>query len=272
MLTRIIVLTAALASAAAGCSAADSEVATTVVATPAGTVPIGDLPERPSGDVVPTIPVITLDTVAVPDSTTGPDAPLLVVEPLVDDVDGNRVLLIGDTALAATTTRATDSMCQVVNGFGWDVEVEAEPGRTIAFADEVISRVADDWDVVGLMFGHYVETTVDDFGVALDALLERLAARPVILYTVAEIGEDQVAVNEVLRDRDAVWPNVVLIDWAEKVGIEPEVLVEDGGPTPTDEGAGRLGLFTAALLGRVDTDVPGACVESVFVDDSAIIL
>jgi hypothetical protein len=260
------VLAGALVLVAAAC-AGDEAFAPPLVGVPE-TVAIGGMPGPLSDTTVPTLPEITLE-----DTTTTEVEPDPITGPLVDEVLGHRVLLIGDTALAATTPRADGLMCDVVTGFGWDVEIEAEPGRSIAFAGEVLDELLDDdWDVVGLMFGHHVEDTVEDFERTLDEILDRLDPRPVILVTVAELGDEQVQINRALRERQRSRANVVILDWAEATSSEPDVLLDDGGPTPSEEGAGRLALFTAALLSRTPGDDPGTCLEAVFTDDSAIVL
>ena len=232
------------------------------------TVAIGGMPGVLSDATAPTMPEVALPTTSTTEIERDP-----ISGPLVDEVSGYRVLLVGDTPMVATTPRAGGVMCDVVAGFGWDIAIEAEPGRSIDFGERVLDEVLDaDWDVVGLMFGHRVAGTVADFERTLDALLDRLAPRPVILYTVAEVGDEQVEINRILRERQRSSPNVVIVDWAEATALEPEVLLDDGGPAPSDEGAGRLALFTAALLSRTPGDEPGTCIESVFTDDSAIVL
>lgn len=234
------------------------------------TVAIGGLPGPLSDTTVPTLPVVSLDTTT---STVAGVDEEPITGPLVDEVLGQRVLLIGDTALAATTPRVGGIMCDVVTGFGWDVDVEAEPGRTIAFADEVLDELLDDeWDVVGLVFGHHLDDTVDDFETRLDEVLDRIAPRPVILATVAELGGEQVAVNRVIRAQQRSRPNVVVLDWADATSREPDRLLDDGGPGLTEEGSGRLALFTAALLSSTPDGEPGTCLEPTFTDDSAIVL
>lgn len=261
---RVAVALVVLASVVA--CAGDETAAPPSVVVP-GTVEIGGMPGELSGTTVATLPEIEQTT-----TTTEPDAEP-ISGPLVDEVLDHRVLLIGDTALAATTPRAGGILCDVVTGFGWDVEVEAETGRSIEFADVVLDELAvDEWDVVGLMFGHHLADTVDEFEQRLDAVLDRIGDRPVILYTVAETGDEQVAVNRAIRDRARSRPNVVIVDWADATSIEPDVLLDEGGPQPSEIGAGRLALFTAALLSRTPSDEPGTCLESVFVDDSAIVL
>ncbi|MFP5487614.1 MAG: hypothetical protein ACLGHQ_04840 [Acidimicrobiia bacterium] len=241
-------ITVALVVSACG---GDEPVQQTFVGVPE-TVAIGGLPGALSDTTVPTLPEVSLATTT---TTTQPEREP-ISGPLVDEVLDHRVLLVGDTALAATTPRAGGIMCDILTGFGWDIEVEAEPGRPIDFAVEVLDELLDDpdgWDVVGLMFGHHVPDSVDDFERTLDGLLERLAPTPVMLHTVAELGDEQVEVNRLLRERERSWPNVVIVDWAAAAEAEPDVLLDDGGPVPSEEGAGRLALFTAALL----SDVPG---------------
>lgn len=260
-------LSGLLVLAAAACS--DGEAAAPSFVGVPETVSIGGMPGPLSGTTVPTLPAVSSE----PTTTTTEVEAEPVTEPLVDDVRGHRVLLIGDTALAVATPRAGGIMCDVVTGFGWDLAIEAEPGRSLVFADDVLdARLDDEWDVVGLMFGHHVEDTVDDFERRLDDILDRLDPRPVVLVTVAELGEDQVAVNRVLRERARSRPNVVILDWAEATSLEPDVLLDEGGPAASEEGAGRLALFTAALLSEVPGGTPGTCVEPMFTDDSAIVL
>lgn len=267
---------AALAAAllvpiAVGCGGGSA--GTPTVADVDETVVIGGLPGPLSVEPTPTLPSTT---VAESTTTTEP-APSPITGPIVDEVLGYRVLLVGDTALSVTTPRAEGIMCDVVTGFGWTVEIEAEPGRSIDFAQAVLDELLDpvggeDWDVVGLMFGHHIGNTPADFERILDDVLDRLDRRPVILYTVAELGDQQVEVNRIIRERRRSRPNVVIVDWAEAAAGEPDVLLDDGGPFPSDEGAGRLALFTAAALSRTPGDEPGECLPSVFTDDSAIVL
>ena len=262
-------LVGAAAMALAGC--AGGETAAPFVGVPE-TVAIGGMPRPLSDTSIPTLPEVVVESTTTPMTpTAGARDPIR--GPLVDEVLDHRVLLIGDTAMAATTPRAGGIMCDIVTELGWDVEIEAEPGRPIEFAEEVLDAVlTDEWDVVGLMFGHHLTETAADFAAGLDLALDRLADRPVILYTVAELGTEQAEVNRSIREREQSLPNVVVVDWADATNSEPDVLLENGGPALSEEGAGRLALFTAALLSRVPDGDPGTCVESLFTDDSAIVL
>ncbi len=238
------------------------------------TVALGEFPEplsdRSPPPAPPTTPSVTVT------STTEPRlAP--IVGPIVDAVVGNRVLMIGDTVMAATAPRNDGIMCEVLNEFGWDVEIDAEPGRFVEFGQRVLDErlepvEAEPWDVGAVLLGNHFDGDLDGYRRELDAVLDRLSPRPTIVYTLSEIGPDAVAINEVIRALPRTRPNVVIINWDEATGLEPDLLLEDGGPQPTSEGAGRLVLFTAAALGRFPPEGGGECLPSEFTDDSAIIL
>jgi hypothetical protein len=190
---------------------------------------------------------------------------------------GNRVIVIGDSLLAGTAPRNDGQMCEALNGFGWDVEVDAEPGRFVEFGHEVLDQRlrpdgGDDWDAAAIMLGNQFDGDLSAFTKSLDELLERLAPRPTLIYTLTETDADRVALNEVIRDRPRFHPNLVVIDWAEITAGDPDALLVDGGPFLTPEGTDRLVLFTAAALGTAPGEPPGECLPSLFTDDSAIVL
>ncbi len=135
MLRRSFVAFAFVLGACGTADAVDSE-QTAPTALP--TVPgVGNLPD--------TIPVPTLE---VPDEVVDePPVSVVVTRPVDDDgvevesvaerVNGNRLLVIGDSILASTATRYGKELCEALNPIGWSVEVDAEPGRFIDFGNEV---------------------------------------------------------------------------------------------------------------------------------------
>lgn len=263
---------------AAACT--DSDAGPTTVAPPLRPVELGVLPDPPT----PIAPAVTPPTVPPTTAFAEPE-----IEPIVgavgEVVTGNRVLLIGDTAMATLTERQGGIACSVIPDFGWNVRIEAEVGRFIRFADEVVDTVVVDqgepWDVVGLMFGMHVDTSADEFGAALDRLIDRLDGRPVLVYTIAErtgpdaeADEATVAVNEQIRAIAAERPNVVLVDFAESVNIDQGATFVDDDRVPTADGESRIVLLTLGALGEFPPGDPveGACLDPVFTDDSAILL
>ncbi|MEQ9161235.1 MAG: hypothetical protein RLN74_00900, partial [Ilumatobacter fluminis] len=164
----------------------------------------------------------------------------------------------------------------ILTGLGWQVGIEAELGRYIGFAGEVVDElvidVADDWQVIGLMFGHHLDTTPDEFGVALDEVLDDIGSVPVLLYTRSEIDEASAELNDVIRQRATDRPTVVLVDWGTAVADEQELELVGADGLPTVAGMERITLLTAAALGESPSGGGGLCFEPTFTDDSAIVL
>ena len=237
-----------------------------------GPVPTGELPAPLStSSVIEFVP-------STSSTTTTTVAPIEPLEgPIADAVSGNRVLVIGSRVLAATAPRNGGATCRVLTDFGWQVEMATEPGRFIEFGNVVLEqrlRPADDldWDVIVVMLGETFDGDVDVFTDELDVLLDTVTPRPVLLYTVSELEPGQDEINDVIRSRAEIYPNIVIVDWAEATAAEPDILLEDGGPDPTSEGADRLALFMAAALGRPAGEPVGECLPPAFADDSAIVL
>jgi hypothetical protein len=236
------------------------------------TVPLGELPEPPTA----VRPEVTPNTIAPPPTTAPEPEVVPITAPLGDTVSGNRVLLIGDTAMMSLTPRHEGIACDVLGGVGWQLDIEAELGRYVDFAEQVIDTLVvdtgDDWDVVGMMFGHHLDTTPDEFGAILDAQLDVLGDIPVLLYTRSEVDDDSAALNEIIRERAEERPNVLIVDWGEAVADEQDLSLVDDDGLPTADGMERIVLLTAAALGEPPTDDDGECLEPLFTDDSAIIV
>lgn len=247
------------------------------------TVALGELPQplSPIGEAA-----LAPSTTAAPATTPSTSEPDDAIPEIIGTVgavaEGNRVLLIGDTALATLTTRQDGIGCETLSDFGWQTQIEAERGRFLAFADEVLDEVAVDagerWDVVGLMFGHHVDVGPDEFRASLEAVVDRISPRLVVLYTVApvtidgDLSAEAVALNDEIRAVADARPNVVLVDWSQAIQDEQDVDLVDGF-VPTTAGMERLVVMTAGALGDAPaTPGGGACLESVFVDDSAILI
>lgn len=269
----------ALAVSGALLTACGSDDRTPVTAGDAGVAAIGEVPGSVTARTSPTVP----DLVATTTTSTAPPPP--VVAPLGDDVEGDLVVLIGDDVLAATAVRNDGIGCDVLTGFGWDVEIAAEPGRFVDFASVVLdARLAADPAVIGIMLGHRFDGSLDGYRTALIQAIEAADGRPVMLYTIggvftADGGGDDAAssttsINRVVESLARQYPNVIVVDWYAATVAEPDLLLLDGGPTPTAEGAGRIAVLTAGELGDAPgiVDGPGECLDSDFDSDEAIIL
>ena len=131
----------------------------------------------------------------------------------------------------------------------------------------------DAWRVVA---GH-VETERELCALActsreLRRVLDRISPTPILLYTVTQDGDPTMAeLNTVIRGIGDEYPNAVVVDWGAAVAFEEILdLAEDG--LPTTDGMGRIVLLTAAALGEPPPPANGACLESRFTDDSAIVI
>lgn len=263
----LIGIVGVVALAAAACGDGDNAVST--LPDVPDTVALGGIPEAPT----PISSTIVPDT--VPPPTTLPEVEPIEA-PVGEVADGDRLLLIGDSAMLTLTPRADGIACEVLTGLGWQVGIEAELGRYIGFAaevvDELVIDVADDWQVIGLMFGHHLDTTPDEFGAALDAVLDDIGSAPVLLYTRSEVDDASAELNDVIRQRATDRPTVLLVDWGRAVADEQELELVGTDGLPTAAGMERITILTAAALGESPTGGGGLCFEPTFSDDSAIVL
>ena len=257
----------------AACADDDAATIPPVADVPA-TVALGAFPDPLSSTV--TIPPPSTTAVAATTSPTTEPPRDPITGPIGDEVFGNRLLVIGDTVIAATAPRFGGEMCAVLEAFGWQVEIAAEPGRFVEFGREVVdARMVPRepaWDAVAVMLGNHFDGDVAGFRSELEALLVELDPRPVLLYTLVEDDTFQADLNQVIRDMPRFHANVVVLDWAQIAAAEADVILADTPSGLSEEGLRRLALFTAAALGEPPTAEAAGCVPPVFVDDSAIVL
>ncbi len=259
-------VTATVFAVLAGCAGIE-EISTPTVDVPE-TVALGVMPEPLSDSPTLPPPPSPPTTVGEPaPEDTVPSEPLAL--PLRDHVDGHRLLMIGDGTLASAAPGTDRQLCDALSVFGWEAEVV-----TFAGVDDLtyVPAVLDlrlrpeegvDWDAVALWVGN--ELPADGLGVAdltetLDATIERLAPRPVVLYTLTELDAGRVTFNEIIRTRSDEHPNVAVIDFGELAGAAEEVLELDGVSLSSD-GRKRLPLITAQALGEAPVNDDGGCID-----------
>ena len=248
---------------------------------------------------VPTVPGVGLlpDTIPADGLQAGSasrgQGPLVVItRPVTADgviaqhlgelVGGNRLLMIGDSIFAGTESRYGGEMCAALNPLGWTVEVAAEPGRFVEFGVTVAERLIPesptpdanpagrrdgDWDAVAVFLGSNYNGDQENYDAKMRQILDRAAARPILLYTVTEYRTDYSEVSEVIRQLVEDYENVTLIDWA-RAARTPGVLSPDG-LHPNNAGEEILVDLTGAALGQAP-DGEITCISSQFRDDSAI--
>ncbi len=248
--------------------------------------------------LVPTLPPPASFEPLPTSSTSLPPLPTVPYEladgEVSDAVDGNRILMIGDSILASTAPRFGGPMCATIESYGWAVQIEAEEARHIEFAEEVLDELipvsdtgaetgddnGDDngdspdepafdpgFDVVMVMLGNNYRGEIEDFAAEYDAMLRRLSPLPVVVYTVTEDEANKAEVNDEIRVLAEQYDNVILVDWAERSAVEPDVLLAGDDLHLSNEGRDRLSLFTVAALGKTTVGEPD-CLDPVFTDDS----
>jgi hypothetical protein len=264
MSCRSLAVLAALAVMAAGCgSSGDDSDGTLPPFTPVPTVAgVGQVPVAPSAVREPIV------VVRPPVNVDGTEAQLIG-----EIAEGNRILMIGDSILASTSLRYGDHMCEAVVPLGWQVAVEAEPSRFIDFGNRVLDKLLpddptpdEDWHAAVVFLGSNYGGDEVKYEAELVRILDRLAPRPTLLFTVTEYRPDYVEVNEVVNRLGATRDNVTVLDW-KTISETPGVLSSDR-LHPTDAGRRALAESVAAALGPVDGI--GECLRSTFRDDSSV--
>ncbi|HUS43297.1 MAG TPA: hypothetical protein VMY16_11580 [Ilumatobacteraceae bacterium] len=254
----------AVAAVAAGCGVTDGGADETIP-------PVTPVPTVAGVGVVPAVPSAVREPVIVvrpPVDEDGTEAELIG-----DRVEGNRVLMIGDSILASTASRYGNHMCEAVVPLGWQVAVEAEPSRFVEFGNRVLDKLLvddadpdDDWNTAVVFLGSNYRGDAEAFEAELVEILDRLAPRPVVLLTVTEYRPNYVEVNEVVNRLGAEHENITVLDWR-SISDTPGVLSSDG-LHPTDTGRRVLAESVAAALGPAVGE--GDCLRSTFRDDSRV--
>lgn len=253
-------LIVACSAAAAGPDASRSTATELPATTPPAVVGgVGALPAELATTTTSTDPATTL-------GSTSSTAAAATTEPF--QAGGNRMLLIGDSILASTSKRYSNTMCSTLVPMGWQVAVEAEVSRGIDFARTVWqARDNEPWDVVLVLLGANYGGDEHDYLQRLNTLINDVGASQIVLVTVSEYEPDQSEVNRTLRAMTDVYANVSVLDWANITAADPSLLNEDG-IHPTEPGRTALARAVAFHVGDAPTE-PGSCLKSVFTDDSA---
>lgn len=229
---------------------------------PAETVPFGGLLDPSSLTVAPR------DVPPPPPELWLPEIP---ADPIGGKVSGNRVLIIGDSLMASTARRHDGEMCDLLGDAGWTVDVEAVQNMFIEFADDVLDALLNpnqgsDWDVVAVFLGNNFSGDTESFARQLDAVIERLAPRPTILYTMTETDRSRAQLNDLIRSRANEHSNIVLIDWSEHAATDPDSLLGRDGLHLTKLGRERLELLTVTALGMAPGTASAECLTPLFIE------
>lgn len=201
-------------------------------------------------------------------------------EPVVDDearpvgrvVNGNKVLVIGDSILASISNRYGNQLCERLVPRGWEVQVDAEVSRFIEFGRRVLrEHRGEHWDAAVVMLGNNYDGDPQAFADELDRLLDELASMPVVLLTVTRFEPQQDEVNFILTVAATERAGVRLLDWASRTseaapGSEQLLAGDRLHLSPT--GQAVLASMISRELGSAPAGSIGSCRPSPFTDDS----
>lgn len=248
-----LVLTAALLTACGGQDGAQTS--TTASVAPANTV--GGVGRLPS-----TIPEVTFAA----NIAEGIVLPALEGVAIGTEVDGNRVLMIGDSIFAGLSPRHSDTACDQLVPLGWQVAVEAESGRFAEFGARVAQRRAGEgWDVVVVFLGSNYDGGDERYERDMRRILDRFSDVPVVLVTTTQFRSMQSEVNDIIRTLAAERDTTRLIDW-EAISRARGLLSADG-LHPSADGQVVLTAAVAQVLGQAPS-AEGRCLPSLYTDDS----
>ncbi len=182
---------------------------------------------------------------------------------------GPRLLLIGDSILAALSRRYNNDACEALVPLGWQVSVEAEVGKPIDLGLSVVKKkLPQGFDAAVIFLGTNYGAKQDFYQETLNKILDELSPRPVIIFTVTEFKPIIKEVNMVIEEELRTRPNLWLIDWRE-ISKAPGILWNDK-IHPTVQGNEVLLQELVKVLGTAPGAESGTCLKSEFTDDAPI--
>ena len=196
--------------------------------------------------------------------------PELIGKMIGPQIQGNRVLMIGDSIFASTSSRYGNEMCNTLTQLGWRVAVEAQAGEFIDFGSRVLGRRWEEgWDTAVVFLGTNFDGNIVRYEEKLREMFDVLSQNPFVVLTTAEFRPKQLEVNEVIKRLAEEYGNVSVLDWA-AVASNNGLIGRDGVHLTAD---GRAVLATAVArsleFSRDRTN--GQCLKPVFRDDSKVL-
>lgn len=183
--------------------------------------------------------------------------------------EGPRLLMIGDSIIAAMAPRYNDRACSTLTPQGWDVSVEAEVGRFIDLGQKVVKqKLPQGFDAVVFLLGTNYRNDQAEYRAALVEILDQLSELPVVILTVTEHRYEITEVNDVIIEQVGQRDNLWLIDWR-RLSKKPGILWKDG-IHPTTEGEQLLISEIAKVLGTAPGGGDGECLPSEFTADTTL--
>ena len=155
------------------------------------------------------------------------DFPELLGPMIGPQVGGPRVLMIGDSIMASTSSRYGNEMCDTLVQLGWQVEVEAQSGGFVDFGMKVLNERLDaGWDTAVVFLGTNFDGNQTNYENKMRQIFERLSPMPFVVLTTALFDPRQQKVNDVIMNLASDFSNVTVLDWS--------IIAENDGVTGTD--------------------------------------
>ena len=155
------------------------------------------------------------------------DFPELLGPMIGPQVGGPRVLMIGDSIMASTSSRYGNEKCDTLVPLGWQVEVEAQSGGFVDFGLKVLDqRLEAGWDTAVVFLGTNFDGNQTNYENKMRQIFERLSPMPFVVLTTALFDPRQQKVNDVIMNLASDFSNVTVLDWS--------IIAENDGVTGTD--------------------------------------
>ena len=197
------------------------------------------------------------------------DFPELDGKPLGSMVEGPRLLMIGDSIFASTSSRYGNEMCKALTQLGWQMAMEAEAGRFVDFGQKVLrSRFDAGWDAVVVFLGTNYDGNEENYETRLREIIETVWPTKMVLLTTAMFRDTQAEVNEVIKKMRQEYDNITVLDWG-AIAASPGVIGGDRVHL-TQDGRSVLAAAVARALNFAPGREEGKCLDSQFRDDSEV--
>jgi hypothetical protein len=185
-------------------------------------------------------------------------------------IKGNRVLMIGDSILASTSSRYNNEMCDTLTKLGWQVAIEAQAGEFISFGAKVLGRRWEEgWDTAVVFLGTNNDDNMAEYEEKLREMFDVLSQNPFVVLTTAEFRPKQLQINEIIKRVADEYGNVTVLDWA--AVARNNGLIGSDGVHLTADGRAVLATAIARSLEFANDRNSGQCLRSVFDDDSKVL-
>ena len=196
--------------------------------------------------------------------------PELIGKMIGPQIEGNRVLMIGDSIFASTSSRYGNEMCNTLTKLGWQVAVEAQAGEFIGFGSRVLGRRWEEgWDTAVVFLGTNNDDNMAEYEEKLREMFDVLSQNPFVVLTTAEFRPKQLQINKIIKRVAEEYGNVTVLDWA--AVARNNGLIGTDGVHLTADGRSVLATAIARSLEFADDRNSGQCLRSVFDDDSKVL-